>query len=466
MNTSNTQYKINHRLIDVFKSGKIFNQTIGFFLHDDDFSSPGLFFEIVITITQKYDKSTFSDIDRNDKILLPENPNLILYLQGGPGFGCSIPTEYSGMTKILLDEGYQIVWMDQRGTGLSEAFEYSTFENYEISSIGEQFNHLLKYRADYIVQDAERIRQYLIGDNKWTLLGQSFGGFCCFSYLSKFSNSIKQVLVTGGIPPIGFSVDEVYTQTYKRTKERNLHYYEKYPIDVKRVVEICSYLKENKVLTPNGGNLTVERFQQLGLNFGGFGGTDKIHSIVTKFYLEVKQKAKPSYATLSLIQESLSFDTNVLYALLQEAIYCENGMSSQWSADRLRYAKGNEKFIYNKEQIFFTGEMVYKSMFDDYSELRKFKELAYELHEYKNWTNLYDIKKLKSITFGEIPIVAATYYSDQYVDFSLTQQVKEKYIAPGNLRQFITNELFHGGLRTDPDKVLGSLFKLLDGDID
>jgi len=43
-------------------------------------------------------------------------------------------------------------------------------------------------RADSIVFDAELIRKALVPlDNtqgKWSILGQSFGGFCAFTYLS------------------------------------------------------------------------------------------------------------------------------------------------------------------------------------------------------------------------------------------------------------------------------------------
>lgn len=43
-------------------------------------------------------------------------------------------------------------------------------------------------RADSIVRDAEIVRKALVPrDNhggRWSLLGQSFGGFCCMTYLS------------------------------------------------------------------------------------------------------------------------------------------------------------------------------------------------------------------------------------------------------------------------------------------
>lgn len=46
----------------------------------------------------------------------------------------------------------------------------------------------LACRADSIVADAEVIRMVLVPgtnhDGRWTVLGQSFGGFCCVTYLS------------------------------------------------------------------------------------------------------------------------------------------------------------------------------------------------------------------------------------------------------------------------------------------
>ena len=156
----------------------------------------------------------------------------------------------------------------------------------------------------------------------------------------------------------------------------------------------------------------------------------------------------------------------MIYALFQEAIYCNGNSKSNWSADRLRYALDNEKlFTLNKEQVFFTGRW-YKSMFNDYSELKPFKELAYALHDFSEWSTIYDPKVLKTITWDKVPIVAATYFDDQYVDFEITRKVKQDIIPRGNLRQFITNEYFHNGLGQDPETILSSLFDLLDREID
>lgn len=436
---------------------------------------------VVANIVQKYDLA----IHVHSKVVFPAALKPIAYLQGGPGFPCALSFSNPGFDKVLLKKGYQVVLYDQRGTGLSTPIEVSTLETAVQKKEGElddshgdrQLDYILNFRADSIVEDMEEIRRTLFGKKKWLLLGQSFGGFCSFTYMSRYPGSLEAVLVTGGVPPIGHTADDVYEQTYKRTTERNIHYYRKYPQDVKRVKQILAYLSQNNVSLPNGGKLSVERFQQLGIKFGGSGGTDSLHSLVTDFWWALETSGSPTYAVLNQIQSESSFDTNVIYALFQEAIYCDGGSSvvqkSGWAADRARFAEGNEKYIYSASlhsslsPVYFTSEMVYKSMYDDYVELSKVKKLAFALQENTKWSKLYDPDVLQGLTWEKLPIVSTTYYYDQYVDFQLTMDVKEKiFNGNGNMRQYITSEYFHNGLRADPEGVLGSMFKLLEGEYD
>ncbi|CAI5757998.1 unnamed protein product [Candida verbasci] len=461
---------LHYEIIDAFKTKDIFNQRIAFELPLNHSNPESHIIQVVINITQKY-SDHISKLDAFETIALPEEPKLIAYLQGGPGFPCATPTSNSSVTKLLLDKNYQILWLDQRGTGYSTPIQSKNFREvvnnvYGDSELNNQLRYILSFRADSVVKDLEMIRKFLIKDEKLSIIGQSYGGFCCFTYLSLYPKSLKEVLVTGGIPPIGFAVDDVYEATYKQTSERNWHYYNKFPQDRTKIVSICKYLKHRNTSLPNGSHLTPERFLQLGLNFGATGGTDTIHLLVTKLYEELKVLGQPTYNTLNTISQSLGFETNVIYAVFQEAIYCNGvGSKSNWSADFLR----ESKFEINDDEIYFTGEMVYKFMYENnsYSELAEFKDLAHALHEYTNWSNLYDVDVLKNISWKDVPIVAATYVNDQYVDFNLCKQVKEKYFAKDNLKQYITSEFFHNGLRADPDKVLGSLFDLLENnDID
>lgn len=471
--------KSRYEVLDYFRVGEIINHRIKFELplnYNDKSSTETI--AVVGTVTQKFDKLVHHG-KLAELVVLPEHSKVICYVQGGPGFPCGQPLTKSGYTEILLDHGYQIFFMDQRGTGLSTPLEWQSLTDLLPRGKDESddaytkrlLDYILNFRADSIVEDYERIRVNLLGDDKWSLLGQSYGGFCNFTYLSKYADSLKEVLITGGVPPVNHSAEDVYLATYARTKERNVHYYTKYPQDVSKVRNILSYLSSNDVTLPNGGKLTVERFQQLGLSFGGHGGTDNIHQLVFKFDYDLKLYGKPTYQILTAVESSYSFDTNILYALFQEAIYCDGEQQTNWTADRFRYLPGNEQFVYSEsstEPVYFTGEMVYKSMFDDYSQLRPLKALAHALHANKSWSELYNAETLGAITWDKVPIVAATYYNDQYVDYALTMKVKQEvFKGNGNLKQYVTSEFFHNGVRADAGKVIGSLLKLIDlGDID
>ena len=77
--------------------------------------------------------------------------------------------------------------MDQRGTGLSSTITAGTLA-LQGNAI-KQAEYLKNFRADNIVRDCEAIRRYLTTDfpekkRKWSVIGQSFGGFCIGSYLS------------------------------------------------------------------------------------------------------------------------------------------------------------------------------------------------------------------------------------------------------------------------------------------
>lgn len=476
--------KADYEVIDSFRVKDIINHRLRFQVPLSYYEKCEETISIVATLTQRYDKDVHQSNEINtEKPILPNDAKIIAYIQGGPGFPCEAPLANSGSTKVLLDRGYQVLYLDQRGTGFSTPLEGDTINmlipkkegESESTHVKRQLKFILNFRADSIIEDFEIVRKALIGDKKWSILGQSFGGFCCFTYLSFHSDSLKEVLITGGVPPVNFGPDDVYQATYKRTTERNIHYYEKYPQDVNKVKHILKYLSENRVVLPNGGVLSVERFQLLGLNFGGSGGTDSIHQIVLKFDYDLNLWGRPTYQLLTAVQSSLSFDTNILYALFQEAIYCdgnnESVKASNWSADRLRFLQ-KSNYIYGKventeDPVYFTGEMVFKSMFDDFSELQQFKSLAHSLHNNETWSPLYDVSKLQTISWKDVPIVAASYYYDQYVDFDTTIQVKKNVFKNnGNLRQYVTSEFFHNGLRAGPEKVLGSLFNLLDCEID
>ncbi len=141
----------------------------------------------------------------------------LVFFQGGPGSGSPRPLTNSGWIKRMSQE-YRVLLLDQRGTGISSPV---TAQGLRKLTPQQQAQYLRHFRADNIVRDAEEIRRKLIGDKRWTILGQSYGGFCAMRYLSASAEGLEAVLITGGIPSLTRSADEVYSATYPRVAEKN-----------------------------------------------------------------------------------------------------------------------------------------------------------------------------------------------------------------------------------------------------
>ena len=128
----------------------------------------------------------------------------LVFFQGGPGMEAPRPTHPGspGWLGRALAE-HRVLMLDQRGTGRSTPVDVPPGGTPQ-----EQAEYLTHFRADSIVRDAEWIRREL-GVDRWSILGQSFGGFCALSYLSMAPESLAAAYITGGVPPVGRHPDEV-----------------------------------------------------------------------------------------------------------------------------------------------------------------------------------------------------------------------------------------------------------------
>ncbi|MED6218924.1 hypothetical protein PIB30_031039 [Stylosanthes scabra] len=391
----------------------------------------------------------------------------LLYLQGGPGFECMRPTESSGWIQKACEE-FRVILMDQRGTGLSTPLSVSSMSQFK--SAQELADFLKHFRADNIVNDAEFIRVRIVPNaGPWTILGQSYGGFCVVTYLSFAPQGLKQAFITGGIPPIGdgCTADLVYRAGFEQVIKQNEKYYKRYPQDTKVVQEVVNYLAEQEgggVALPSGGILTPRGLQILGLAGLGFGASfERMHYLFERVWEPTLVPGAPkriSYYFLSSYEKWLDFDTNPLYAIMHESIYCQ-GSPSRWSAQRIRN-ETNDKFDAVKaaregQPVLFTGEMVFPWMFDEIHALKPFKDVADILAEKKDWPPLYNVQALKD---NKVPVAAAVYYEDMYVNFKLSAETASQIAG---IRMWITNEFMHSGLRDGGGKVLDHLLGMLNG---
>jgi len=208
----------------------------------------------------------------------------LVFFQGGPGFGAPRPMGPNGWIGRALRD-FRVLLLDQRGCGLSSPVTAQT-----LAALGDaqrQAAWLSHFRADNIVRDAEAIRRQLIGDEPWSVLGQSFGGFCAMNYLSSAPEGLREVLITGGIPPLTRTTDDIYRATYPRVRAKNLRYYARYPEDRQRVRDIVAHLLDHEVTMPRGGRLTPERFLQLGIAFGASDGFEAVHYLLEEAFVDI-----------------------------------------------------------------------------------------------------------------------------------------------------------------------------------
>src|SRR5687767_1725854 len=201
----------------------------------------------------------------------------LLFLQGGPGGRSPRPTGRSGwLGRALQDQ--RVLLLDQRGTGRSTPATRQTLAR--LGSAQEQADYLTHFRADSIVRDAELLRAALVGAAPWTVLGQSYGGFCAMTYLSLAPEGCKEVLVTGGLPPLDHGPDEVYAATYERVRDRGARFFDRYPADLERWHAVADHLAAHDVRLPSGDPFPVERLQQLGDALGMSDGFEKLHYLL------------------------------------------------------------------------------------------------------------------------------------------------------------------------------------------
>ena len=360
----------------------------------------------------------------------------LVFFQGGPGFEAARATRNpdgpAWLNRAL--EEFRVLMLDQRGTGRS-----SPIGTLPGLTPEQQAEYLAKFRADSIVRDAEWIRREL-GVERWSVLGQSFGGFCVTSYLSMAPRGLREAFITGGLPPIGARVDEVYARTYARVLERNRRYYERYPADRERVLRLHEMIERHGLALPSGDRLTWRRFRQLGQALGMSDGAEHLH-----YVLELPPDS-PAFA--HDVEAAASFSRNPIYAILHEASWADGG-STRWSAERGLPAE------YEAPNL-FTGEHVYSWMFEDYRVLAPLRDAA-ELLAQREWPRLYDPDVL---AHNEVPLAAAIYAEDMYVEREFSEETASHIRGA---KTWITNEYQHNGLRVDGERILGRLIDLARG---
>ncbi|GAB3961962.1 alpha/beta fold hydrolase [Actinoallomurus acanthiterrae] len=369
-----------------------------------------------------------------DPVRAGEDLPCLVYLQGGPGGKGPRPLAADGWLGQAL-KTHRVILVDQRGTGRSTRIDGRRMSAFATAEEGADF--LACFRADSIVADHEHLRKTVFGGRRWSTLGQSYGGFLTMTYLSTAPEGLSACHVTGGLPGLDPSAAEVYRRTYPRVEAKNREFYRRYPQQVEHVGRIADRLSEGDVLLPDGDVLTVRRLQSLGIDFGMKPGYERMHWLLDEAFNGDELSAVFLHGVLA----RSSYSDGPLFAALQESIYGHGAGATGWAAQAER--AGHPRFAEDARPLLFTGEMIYPWMFQEISELRPFRGAVELLAARAEWPELYDLDRLAA---NEIPVVAAVYHDDMYVDAGLQLDTAARV---GNTRVWVTNEYEHDGIGDD-----------------
>ncbi|MEH3076432.1 MAG: alpha/beta hydrolase [Quadrisphaera sp.] len=379
----------------------------------------------------------------------PDKPAL-LFLQGGPGQEATrpagAPLTSGWMVRALRD--FRLVLLDQRGTGRS-----TPVGDLPGMTPQQQADHLAHFRADSIVRDAELLRGAL-GLDRWSLLGQSFGGFCALTYLSLAPQSLRSVHITGGLPAVGLHPDEVYAATWAQMRVLSARYHERYPHDLERLRRLHARLTAEETRTTTGDRITSRTLRAAGHGLGMSDGADVLHALL--------ERPVGSPAFRADAADPLGLARNPLYLLVHEACYAD-GATTAWSAERMRPddfrdpAEGGDPALLSGEHV---GDWLLDPERGGVGALAPVADAARLLAD-RQWPRLYDPAVLDGVARGSdgVPVAAAVYLDDPYV-FADHSRATASLLGA---RTWVTDELLHNGLRADGDRVLSRLFDMTAG---
>lgn len=406
--------------------------------------------EITLEVPLNHQDSSGRQIEIFARVVTGDNGDkrpYLVFFQGGPGNEDPRPSLYpdtapNWLSRVLED--YQVVLLDQRGTGRSTPVSAlpGTGALAGLTTPPDQAEFLTHLRADEIVNDAEAVRKYL-GVEQWTAMGQSFGGFTTVRYLCAYPESLAGAIITGGLTAVAHPIEDVYTATWQIMVEKTEAYYRRFPADrdrVRRVAELCA---TGQMMLPSGETVSLERWRNIGSGLGMQGGEISLHNLLEHDPL--------SAAFRYDLAAGLPFTSrNPIYSVLHESCYAD-GVATRWAGERTMPQ------VVREDPTLLAGEHLSHAVISENRELSNLSAAADILANHE-WNRLYSREKLQS---AKVPVAAVAYFHDAFVPFQYSLETAG--LLP-DCRLWVTSEYEHNGLRRDI-RVIDRLIKLLQGKI-
>ena len=342
--------------------------------------------------------------------------------------------------------------LDSRGNGRSSVVLPQTLARR--GDARAQADYLMHFRADSIVRDAELIRRQLVGeDEPWSVLGQSYGGFCAVHYLSAHPHGLREVFVTGGLPPLSGSRRRLLPAHVSRGRSaRRASSSRAIPADASLCARILEHLHAHEVTLPTGGRLTVRRFQQVGFMLGFDDGMENLHYLLESAFCDGANGDELSLPFLRALENSQSFETNPIFAVLHEMCYTQGAAVALVGGARARRVSrhglgaGPAAVVHRRDDLSV-----------DVRGLSRAAAAARGRRPARRGGTLAGARTIRrSSRATRCPAVAAIYAEDMYVPRALSEQTAASIAG---MKAWLTNEYEHNGLRSS-DAVFERLLAL------
>ena len=292
------------------------------------------------------------------------------------------------------------------------------------------------------------------------MLGQSFGGFCTTTYLSLAPEGIREAFLTGGLPGLDASADDVYRVTYPIVAERNRRHYERFPMDADRARAMARHLASHEVIMPGGARLTVPAFQSLGRMLGAASGSDTLHYLLEDAFtgpaaggaVHLRRVPGPRRGR-AVVRRGPAVRAGPR-GLLRPGVRDPLGRGPDHGrVPGVRPGRGRGRrhhaAVHRRDDLPLDVR--------DRPGAAPAAGRGGGTRARDSWPRLYDPARLAA---NDVPAAAAVYFEDMYVPLALSVPTAA---AIRGLRPWVTNEYQHDGLRLSNGAVLDRLIALARG---
>ena len=249
---------------------------------------------------------------------------------------------------------------------------------------------------------------------------------------------------TGGLPPVGRPVDDIYAATFDRMRELNHRYHRQFPEDADRLRRLLDLCDAGEVRGLDGHPVSRRLMRTIGNQLGKDGGAEALHYLL--------ERDPRSSAFAHDFEAMLPFDArNPLYAVIHESSYADGG-ATRWSAARV------EPDDFRGDTQLLTGEHLFPWHFEDCVGLSP----TARWHPSSASTSGPGSSTQPCSPQVDVPCAAAIYADDPFVDREFSLETAD--LLPG-MRTWLTDEFLHNGIRSGGDRVLDRLIGLTRGTI-